>query len=67
MTERKDDYWRECGSCPFWQPIADRPNIADTGIGECRAEPPRETTREGQAVWPITTRTEWCGNHPDRN
>jgi len=68
-----------CASCPMWEPTPETAKNLVTGnpmetmatatIGECRAkfpEGPREI--RGSVVttrWPLTSRDEWCAQHPD--
>ena len=46
-----------CSSCRFWDCAAD-------GVrGLCRRRSPRQDDDVGQAVWPLTHATDWCGQH----
>lgn len=51
-----------CSTCRFWGVVG-----FDDPVGECQRGPPAATPREedlvASAVWTVTRRDEWCGEH----
>lgn len=47
--------FERCETCRYF-----KPNTTDIFCGLCRARPPVRDDR-GFGVWPMTERTDWCG------
>lgn len=54
------DEIKSCDTCLHWKPMKD-PDAGRAIKGQCRRGPPTVMDRAQDGVWPITLRTEWCG------
>lgn len=47
-----------CENCSFWKRRIDK-----VGRGECRVHPPLPGIEDMAAAWPVTSGSDWCGEH----
>ena len=53
-----------CGTCPYWQVIANALSNDPRVLGECRFDSARHHPNP-LYPWPVTDERDWCGRHPD--
>ena len=52
---------RSCENCKFWDNSTQLASADTDTTGACRVNPPVADDRTGQARWPYTEDTDWCG------
>lgn len=48
---------RACASCEWW----DNPATGDPDFGYCHGAPPTAVPDDGEAMWPVTAASDFCG------
>ena len=53
--------YRSCGECTYWRNDEGHPVNALLRLGQCRRYPPRPLPDQQLVGWPITQRSDGCG------